>query len=56
VLFILICHETGLNRDFVIKGETKEEFLKNGANHAIEKHGMRAEDIYLNNIPEETKD
>lgn len=42
-----------------------EEFLKNGANHAIEKHGMRAEDIYLNGIPanllchsfnEETKD
>jgi hypothetical protein len=28
-----------------------EEFLKNGANHATEIHGMRAEDIYLNDIP-----
>jgi hypothetical protein len=28
-----------------------EEFLKNGANHAIQKHGMRNEDIYLNDIP-----
>lgn len=42
-----------------------EEFLKNGADHAIEKHGMHAEDIYLYDIPanllchsfnEETKD
>ena len=40
--------ESGL---FVIKGETVEEFLRNGADHAIQKHGMNAEDIYLNNIP-----
>jgi len=25
--------------------------LKNGADHAIQKHGMRADDIYLNDIP-----
>jgi hypothetical protein len=37
--------------DFVIKGETKDEFLKNGADHAIKKHGMRADDIYLKYIP-----
>jgi hypothetical protein len=28
-----------------------EEFLKSGANHAIEKHGMHAEDMYLNDAP-----
>jgi hypothetical protein len=28
-----------------------EEFLRNGADHAIQRHGMNAEDIYLNNIP-----
>jgi hypothetical protein len=28
-----------------------EEFLKSGANHAVEKHGMRAEDFYLNDVP-----
>jgi len=32
-------------------GETMEEFLSSGANHTIEKHGMRAEDFYLNDIP-----
>lgn len=28
-----------------------QEFLENGAEHAIRKHGMRADDIYLNGIP-----
>ena len=47
-MYVLLCHETGLDCDFVIRGETKEEFLNNGADHAIQKHGIRATDIYLN--------
>ena len=43
--------ETGFDCDYVIKGETEEEILKNGAEHAMEVHGMKAEDIYLNGIP-----
>lgn len=50
-MYILVCRETGLDCDFVIKGETKEELLKNGANHAIQKHDMKSNDIYLENIP-----
>jgi hypothetical protein len=33
------------------EGETAEEFLKNVADHVIQKHGMRAEDIIMDNIP-----
>lgn len=51
VMYILVCRESGLDCDFVIKGDTKEEFLINGANHAMQKHGMRAEDVYLIDIP-----
>jgi predicted small metal-binding protein len=51
VMYVLICRESGLDCDFVIKGETKDVFLKNGADHAIKKHGMRVEDIYLNDLP-----
>jgi predicted small metal-binding protein len=51
VLFTLLCRETGLDCDIVIKGKTIEEFLKNGANHATQKHGIHADDIYLNDIP-----
>ena len=50
-MFVLVCSETGLNCDYVIKGKTKEEFLKNGANHAINQHGMDAKDIYSDDIP-----
>ena len=50
-MFTLTCRNTGLDCDFVIKGETMEDFLKSGANHAMEKHGMRAEDVYLNDVP-----
>lgn len=51
VMYIMRCRESGLDCDFVIKGKTKEEFLKNGADHSIQKHGMRADDIYLKDIP-----
>jgi predicted small metal-binding protein len=47
----LVCRESGLDCDFIIEGKTMEEFLKNGADHAIQKHGMRADDICLNDIP-----
>ncbi|MGH9979495.1 MAG: DUF1059 domain-containing protein [Nitrososphaeraceae archaeon] len=50
-MYVLVCRESGLDCDFVIRGETMEEFLKNGAVHAIQKHGMHATDIYLNDIP-----
>lgn len=30
-MFVLTCRETGLDCDFVVKGDTKKEFLKNGA-------------------------
>jgi predicted small metal-binding protein len=48
---ILLCHESGFDCDFVIRGKTMKEFIKNGADHAIQKHGMRAEDLYLKDIP-----
>ena len=50
-MHVLVCRESGLDCDFVIRGDTKEEFLKNGADHAIEQHGMNAIDIYLIDTP-----
>jgi predicted small metal-binding protein len=49
-MHVLVCLESGVDCDFIIKGETKEEFLKNGADHAIKKHGINATDIYLRDI------
>ena len=50
-MYVLPCRESGLDCDFIIMGETMEEFLKNGADHAVQKHGMHADDIYLDDIP-----
>jgi predicted small metal-binding protein len=39
------CREAGFDCDHVVKGETEEDVMKNGAEHAIEAHGMKEEDI-----------
>lgn len=48
---IFSCRETGLDCDYIIKGETREEILKIGAEHVINAHGMKAEDIFFKDIP-----
>ena len=40
------CGEVGLfNCDHIVKGETEEEVMKRGREHAIKDHGMKEEDI-----------
>jgi predicted small metal-binding protein len=50
-LLTLICRETGLDCDYVIEGETEEEMLSKGADHAIKVHGLKPEDIFLEHTP-----
>ena len=50
-MLTVLCRETGLDCDYVIKGKTEEEILKNGAEHAMKAHGMKVDDIYLDKIP-----
>ncbi len=50
-MLTLRCSETGLNCDYIIRGETEEEILKNSAEHVIQAHAMKVEDIYLSRIP-----
>ena len=51
VLLSLICRETGLDCDYVIEGETEQEILSKGADHAIKVHGLKAKDIFLEYTP-----
>lgn len=39
------CREAGFECDHVVKGETEEEVLKNGMEHAKKDHNMKEEDI-----------
>ena len=39
------CREAGFDCDYIVKGETEEEVMKNGTEHAMKDHGMKEEDI-----------
>jgi predicted small metal-binding protein len=39
------CREAGFDCDHVVKGETEEDVMRNGAEHAMKVHGMKEEDI-----------
>jgi predicted small metal-binding protein len=39
------CREAGFDCDHVVKGETEEEVIKNGAEHAMKVHDMKEEDM-----------
>lgn len=39
------CREAGFDCDLIVKGETEEEVLKNGMEHAKKDHNMKEEDI-----------
>ena len=41
----LSCREAGFECDHVVKGENEEEVIRNGGEHAMKAHGMKAEDI-----------
>jgi predicted small metal-binding protein len=39
------CRQAGFDCDHVVRGETEEEVMKNGVEHAMKVHGMKEEDI-----------
>lgn len=47
----LLCRHTGLDYDYIIEGETAQDILIKGAEHAMKVHGMKVGDLYLDQIP-----
>jgi predicted small metal-binding protein len=39
------CREVGMDCDYVCKGETEEEIMKNAEEHALRDHGYKPEDL-----------
>jgi predicted small metal-binding protein len=50
-LIKLLCRETGLECNFIIEGETEEQVMAVGAEHAMKVHGLKAEEIFLKTVP-----
>jgi predicted small metal-binding protein len=45
VVKTISCREAGFDCDYVVKGETEEEVMKNGAEHVQKVHGIKEEDM-----------
>ena len=45
IMKTIICREAGFDCDYVVKGESEEEIMKNAEEHAMKDHGMKAEEI-----------
>ena len=45
VMKTISCREAGFDCDYIVRGETEEEVLKNGIEHAKSHHNMKEEDI-----------
>ena len=41
----LSCREAGCECDYIAKGETEEEVMRDAADHGIKEHGMKQEDM-----------
>jgi predicted small metal-binding protein len=47
--------EVGVDCDYVAKGETEEEIMKNAGEHAVKDHGYKQEDIMTPEMKEKNK-
>jgi predicted small metal-binding protein len=41
----ITCREAGFDCDFIVKGETEDEVMQRGAEHATKVHGMKENEI-----------
>ena len=41
----LVCRDVGLDCDYIIKGETEEEIMKNAVQHAWQIHAIKPEEM-----------
>jgi predicted small metal-binding protein len=46
------CREVGMDCDYVCKGETEEEIMKNAEEHAMKDHGYKTEDLMTPDLRE----
>jgi predicted small metal-binding protein len=49
------CREVGMDCDYVCKGETEEEIMKNAVEHAMKDHGYKAEDLMTPELREKIR-
>jgi predicted small metal-binding protein len=53
-MLIVSCCEVGMDCDYVCKGETEEEIMKNAGEHAVRDHGYK-EDLMTYELREKIR-
>ena len=41
----ITCREAGFECDYIVRGETEEEVMNRGVEHAMQDHGIKEEDF-----------
>jgi predicted small metal-binding protein len=49
------CREVGFDCDYVVKGETEEELMKDARQHAVRDHGYNEEDVLKPELQEKIR-
>jgi predicted small metal-binding protein len=49
------CRDVGVDCDYVAKGETEEELMKDAADHAVKDHGYKEEEIMTPEMKEKIR-
>jgi predicted small metal-binding protein len=49
------CRDVGVDCDYVAKGETEEELMKDAAEHAVKDHGYKEEEIMTPEMKEKIR-
>jgi predicted small metal-binding protein len=55
LMLTVSCREVGMDCDYVCKGETEEEIMKNAEQHAVQDHHFKAEDILTPEMQQKIK-
>jgi predicted small metal-binding protein len=45
IMLSVSCREVGMDCDYVCKGETEQEIMKNAEEHAMKDHGYKPEEL-----------
>jgi predicted small metal-binding protein len=55
LMLTVSCREVGMDCDYVCKGETQEEIMKNAEQHAVQDHHFKVEEILTPEMQQKIK-
>jgi predicted small metal-binding protein len=54
-MLTIACRDVGQNCDCIVQGDTEEELMKNAAEHAVNDHGHKEENIMTSEMQDKIR-